>query len=70
MAKDFKLGYSFFLVEKVKEQLKLSLENKNGIVQTGELTVVLDGWVTEQENLTNCNSSSASKLPLCIFKFK
>ncbi|XP_020034763.1 NEDD4-like E3 ubiquitin-protein ligase WWP1 isoform X2 [Castor canadensis] len=46
-------------LEKVKEQLKLSLENKNGIVQTGELTVVLDGWVTEQENLTNCNSSSA-----------
>lgn len=44
-------------LERVKEQLKLSLENKNGIVQTGELTVVLDGLVIEQENLTNCSSS-------------
>ncbi|XP_062935645.1 NEDD4-like E3 ubiquitin-protein ligase WWP1 isoform X4 [Cynocephalus volans] len=43
-------------LERVKEQLKLSLENKNGIVQTGELTVVLDGLVIEQENLT-CSSS-------------
>uniref|UniRef100_G3RG92 E3 ubiquitin-protein ligase n=1 Tax=Gorilla gorilla gorilla TaxID=9595 RepID=G3RG92_GORGO len=47
----------FFLVERVKEQLKLSLENKNGIAQTGELTVVLDGLVIEQENITNCSSS-------------
>ncbi|XP_045861034.1 NEDD4-like E3 ubiquitin-protein ligase WWP1 isoform X2 [Meles meles] len=46
-------------LERVKEQLKLSLENKNGIVQTGELTVVLDGLVIEQENLTNCSSSPA-----------
>ncbi|XP_032105788.1 NEDD4-like E3 ubiquitin-protein ligase WWP1 isoform X2 [Sapajus apella] len=44
-------------LERVKEQLKLSLENKNGIAQTGELTVVLDGLVIEQENLTNCSSS-------------
>lgn len=44
-------------LEKVKEILKLSLENKNGIVQTGELTVVLDGLVIDQENLTNHNSS-------------
>ncbi|KAM6171807.1 NEDD4-like E3 ubiquitin-protein ligase WWP1 [Erethizon dorsatum] len=44
-------------LERVKEQLKLSLENKNGIVQTGELTVVLDGLVIEQENLPNCTSS-------------
>ncbi|EHB11212.1 NEDD4-like E3 ubiquitin-protein ligase WWP1 [Heterocephalus glaber] len=44
-------------LERVKEQLKLSLENKNGIVQTGELTVVLDGLVIEQENLSNCTSS-------------
>ncbi|XP_059250797.1 NEDD4-like E3 ubiquitin-protein ligase WWP1 isoform X1 [Mustela nigripes] len=44
-------------LESVKEQLKLSLENKNGIVQTGELTVVLDGLVIEQEDLTNCSSS-------------
>ncbi|XP_037658767.1 NEDD4-like E3 ubiquitin-protein ligase WWP1 isoform X2 [Choloepus didactylus] len=44
-------------LERVKEQLKLSLENKNGLVQTGELTVVLDGLVVEQENLANCSSS-------------
>ncbi|XP_011792475.1 PREDICTED: NEDD4-like E3 ubiquitin-protein ligase WWP1 isoform X2 [Colobus angolensis palliatus] len=44
-------------LERVKEQLKLSLENKNGIAQTGELTVVLDGLVIEQENITNCSSS-------------
>lgn len=44
-------------LEKVKEQLKLSIENKNGIVQTGELTVVLDGLAVEPENLTICNSS-------------
>ncbi|XP_066234884.1 NEDD4-like E3 ubiquitin-protein ligase WWP1 isoform X3 [Saccopteryx leptura] len=43
-------------LERVKEQLKLSLENKNGIVQTGELTVVLDGLVIEPENLTSCSS--------------
>ncbi|KAJ7410789.1 NEDD4-like E3 ubiquitin-protein ligase WWP1 [Willisornis vidua] len=44
-------------LEKVKEQLKLSLENKSGMVQTGELTVVLDGLVVEQESLTNPSSS-------------
>nr|XP_058899547.1 NEDD4-like E3 ubiquitin-protein ligase WWP1 isoform X3 [Kogia breviceps] len=44
-------------LEGVKEQLKLSLETKNGVVQTGELTVVLDGLVIEQENRTNCSSS-------------
>ncbi|KAM8787075.1 NEDD4-like E3 ubiquitin-protein ligase WWP1 isoform 3-T5 [Rhynchonycteris naso] len=43
-------------LERVKEQLKLSLENKNGLVQTGELTVVLDGLVIEPENLTSCSS--------------
>uniref|UniRef100_A0A8C5VQK4 E3 ubiquitin-protein ligase n=1 Tax=Microcebus murinus TaxID=30608 RepID=A0A8C5VQK4_MICMU len=49
-------------LERVKEQLKLSLENKNGVVQTGELTVVLDGLVIEQENLTNCSSSPAIEI--------
>ncbi|KAM4865035.1 NEDD4-like E3 ubiquitin-protein ligase WWP1 isoform 2-T3 [Thomomys bottae] len=48
-------------LEKVKEQLKLSLENKNGIVQTGELTVVLDGLVVEPENVAN-HSSSPTKI--------
>ncbi|KAM9689791.1 NEDD4-like E3 ubiquitin-protein ligase WWP1 isoform 1-T2 [Dama dama] len=46
-------------LEKVKEQLKLSLETKNGVVQTGELTVVLDGLVIEQESITNGSSSPA-----------
>ncbi|XP_074879629.1 NEDD4-like E3 ubiquitin-protein ligase WWP1 isoform X2 [Buteo buteo] len=46
-------------LEKVKEQLKLSLENKSGMVQTGELTVVLDGLVVEQDSLTNLSSSAA-----------
>uniref|UniRef100_A0A8B9CGK2 HECT-type E3 ubiquitin transferase n=1 Tax=Anser brachyrhynchus TaxID=132585 RepID=A0A8B9CGK2_9AVES len=48
-------------LEKVKEQLKLSLENKSGMVQTGELTVVLDGLVVEQESLTNISSPATSK---------
>ncbi|XP_065607947.1 NEDD4-like E3 ubiquitin-protein ligase WWP1 isoform X2 [Cyrtonyx montezumae] len=48
-------------LEKVKEQLKLSLENKSGMVQTGELTVVLDGLVVEQESLANL-SSPATKV--------
>lgn len=51
-------------MERVKEQLKLCLETKNGVVQTGELTVVLDGLVIEQENITNGSSSPASKLTL------
>ncbi|XP_036119630.1 NEDD4-like E3 ubiquitin-protein ligase WWP1 isoform X2 [Molossus molossus] len=42
-------------LERVKEQLKLCLENKNGRVQTGELTVVLDGLVIEPENLLSCS---------------
>lgn len=45
-------------LEKVKEQLKLSLENKNGIVQTGELTVVLDGLAVEQESVASHGSPS------------
>ncbi|XP_054984388.1 NEDD4-like E3 ubiquitin-protein ligase WWP1 isoform X1 [Sorex araneus] len=49
-------------LEKVKEQLKLSMENKNGIVQTGELTIMLDGLAIEQENITNCNSSPAIEI--------
>uniref|UniRef100_A0A8C0DWV0 E3 ubiquitin-protein ligase n=1 Tax=Balaenoptera musculus TaxID=9771 RepID=A0A8C0DWV0_BALMU len=49
-------------LERVKEQLKLSLETKNGVVQTGELTVVLDGLVIEQENRTNCSSSPTREI--------
>ncbi|XP_006020662.1 NEDD4-like E3 ubiquitin-protein ligase WWP1 isoform X1 [Alligator sinensis] len=43
-------------LERMKVQLKLSLENKSGLVQTGELTVVLDGLAVEEESLTNCSS--------------
>ncbi|XP_053101110.1 NEDD4-like E3 ubiquitin-protein ligase WWP1 isoform X2 [Hemicordylus capensis] len=43
-------------LERVKEQLKLSLENKSGLVQTGELIIVLDGVVLEPESLTNHSS--------------
>lgn len=57
-------------MERVKEQLKLTLENKNGIVQTGELTIVLDGLVIEQENLTNCSLSPMSKLTSVFLKFE
>ena len=44
-------------LEREKEQLKLSLENKSGVVQTGELTVVLDGLVIEPESLASRSSS-------------
>ncbi|XP_029447467.1 NEDD4-like E3 ubiquitin-protein ligase WWP1 isoform X3 [Rhinatrema bivittatum] len=47
-------------LERVKEKLKLFLENKNGTIQTGELTVVLDGLIVEQEFLTNRSSESAT----------
>lgn len=56
-------------MERVKEQLKLSLENKNGVVQTGELTVVLDGLAIEPENLTSCSSAPTSKL-LCVCRIQ
>uniref|UniRef100_A0A803T903 HECT-type E3 ubiquitin transferase n=1 Tax=Anolis carolinensis TaxID=28377 RepID=A0A803T903_ANOCA len=48
-------------LEGVKEQLKLSLENKSGLVQTGELIIVLDGLVLEPESLTNHSSLVTSK---------
>lgn len=56
-------------MERVKEQLKLSLENKSGVVQTGELTVVLDGLVIEPESLASRSSSPTSK-PLCVFSVR
>ncbi|KAG8570502.1 hypothetical protein GDO81_011294 [Engystomops pustulosus] len=45
-------------LERVKEQLKLSLDGKHGTVQTGELTVILDGLSVEPESLTACNSTA------------
>uniref|UniRef100_A0ABM5GBZ3 E3 ubiquitin-protein ligase n=1 Tax=Pogona vitticeps TaxID=103695 RepID=A0ABM5GBZ3_9SAUR len=44
------------VVERVREQLKLLLENKSGLVQTGELIIVLDGLVLEPESHTNHTS--------------
>uniref|UniRef100_A0A4W3IVH1 E3 ubiquitin-protein ligase n=1 Tax=Callorhinchus milii TaxID=7868 RepID=A0A4W3IVH1_CALMI len=40
-------------LENVKEVLKLTLENKNRVVQTGELTVFLDGMTMDQESVPN-----------------
>ncbi|XP_063155518.1 NEDD4-like E3 ubiquitin-protein ligase WWP1 isoform X4 [Candoia aspera] len=44
------------VTKRVKEHLKLSLENKSGLVQTGELIIVLDGLVLETESLSNRSS--------------
>ncbi|XP_069813499.1 NEDD4-like E3 ubiquitin-protein ligase WWP1 [Dendropsophus ebraccatus] len=45
-------------LERVKEQLKLSLDGKHGTVQTGELTVILDGLSVEPESNAPCNSTA------------
>ncbi|XP_072112602.1 NEDD4-like E3 ubiquitin-protein ligase WWP1 isoform X2 [Mobula birostris] len=45
-------------LENVKEVLKLTLENKTGVVQTGDLTVFLDGMTVDQESVPNGNTSA------------
>ncbi|OCT76956.1 NEDD4-like E3 ubiquitin-protein ligase WWP1 isoform X1 [Xenopus laevis] len=45
-------------LESVKEQLKLSLDGKHGTVQTGELTVILDGLTVQPESLATFNSAA------------
>lgn len=45
-------------LENVKEVLKLTLENKSGMVQTGDLTVFLDGMTVDQESVPNGNTSA------------
>ncbi|XP_053539916.1 NEDD4-like E3 ubiquitin-protein ligase WWP1 isoform X2 [Ictalurus punctatus] len=47
-------------LENVKEVLKLTLENKNGMVTSGELTVILDGLAVDQEPLHNGNVTTAT----------
>uniref|UniRef100_H3A194 E3 ubiquitin-protein ligase n=1 Tax=Latimeria chalumnae TaxID=7897 RepID=H3A194_LATCH len=47
-------------LDNVKEVLKLTVENKNGVVQTGELTVVLDGLSVDQDSLPNGNTPTTS----------
>lgn len=48
------------LVENVKEVLKLTVENKNGVVPSGELTVILDGLAIDQEPLHNGNAATTT----------
>ncbi|XP_076827219.1 NEDD4-like E3 ubiquitin-protein ligase WWP1 isoform X1 [Brachyhypopomus gauderio] len=48
-------------LENVKEVLKLNVENKNGVVATGELTVILDGLTVDQEPLRNGNTTTTTK---------
>lgn len=47
------------VVENVKEVLKLTLENKNGVVTSGELTIILDGLAVDQEPLHNGNTTTS-----------
>ncbi|KAL7874127.1 hypothetical protein SRHO_G00050970 [Serrasalmus rhombeus] len=49
-------------LENVKEVLKLTLENKNGVVASGELTVFLDGLTVDQEPLHNGNGTTTTKV--------
>ncbi|MCI4374830.1 hypothetical protein PGIGA_G00010580 [Pangasianodon gigas] len=49
-------------LENVKEVLKLTLENKNGVVTSGELTVILDGLAVDQEPLHNGNATTTTKV--------
>uniref|UniRef100_A0A8C6T4H2 E3 ubiquitin-protein ligase n=1 Tax=Neogobius melanostomus TaxID=47308 RepID=A0A8C6T4H2_9GOBI len=52
-------------LDNVKEVLKLSVDQKGSVVQTGELTVFLDGLVLSEQNalapLTNGNTANGSK---------
>ncbi|XP_015209911.1 NEDD4-like E3 ubiquitin-protein ligase WWP1 isoform X1 [Lepisosteus oculatus] len=43
-------------LENVREVLKLTLENKSGVIPTGELTVILDGLALDQDSLPNGNT--------------
>ncbi|XP_027004984.2 NEDD4-like E3 ubiquitin-protein ligase WWP1 isoform X2 [Tachysurus fulvidraco] len=47
-------------LENVKEVLKLTLENKNGVMTSGELTVILDGLAVDQEPLHNGNTATTT----------
>ncbi|KAG5849927.1 hypothetical protein ANANG_G00076900 [Anguilla anguilla] len=56
-------------LENVKEVLKLTMDSKNGVVPTGELTVILDGLRVERDALhngtspnTNGTTTAAAKL--------
>ncbi|XP_066579404.1 NEDD4-like E3 ubiquitin-protein ligase WWP1 isoform X2 [Amia ocellicauda] len=49
-------------LENVKEVLKLSLDNKNGVIATGELTVILDGLSLEQDSLPVVNGTVSTNI--------
>uniref|UniRef100_A0A8B9L265 E3 ubiquitin-protein ligase n=1 Tax=Astyanax mexicanus TaxID=7994 RepID=A0A8B9L265_ASTMX len=49
-------------LENVKEVLKLTLENKNGVVTSGELTVILDGFTVEPDSLHNGNATTTTTI--------
>ncbi|KAM9489002.1 NEDD4-like E3 ubiquitin-protein ligase WWP1 isoform 2-T2 [Clarias gariepinus] len=49
-------------LENVKEVLKLTVENKNGVVPSGELTVILDGLAIDQEPLHNGNAATTTTI--------
>ncbi|XP_075682145.1 NEDD4-like E3 ubiquitin-protein ligase WWP1 isoform X1 [Rhinoderma darwinii] len=51
-------------LERVKEQLKLSLDGKHGTVQTGELTVILDGLNVEPESLAACITTAPTPVEI------
>uniref|UniRef100_A0AAR2ISN3 E3 ubiquitin-protein ligase n=1 Tax=Pygocentrus nattereri TaxID=42514 RepID=A0AAR2ISN3_PYGNA len=53
-------------LENVKEVLKLTLENKNGVVASGELTVFLDGLTVDQEPLHNGNGTTTTSEYLSV----
>ncbi|XP_052451708.1 NEDD4-like E3 ubiquitin-protein ligase WWP1 isoform X2 [Carassius gibelio] len=49
-------------VENVCEVLTLSVDGKNGVVSTGELTVFLDGLSFDPQHMHNGNPTTASKV--------
>ncbi|KAJ8389074.1 hypothetical protein AAFF_G00124710 [Aldrovandia affinis] len=50
-------------LENVKEVLKLTLDSKNGVVSTGELTIILDGLNLEQDGLQNWPAPGSAPAP-------
>ncbi|XP_051538519.1 NEDD4-like E3 ubiquitin-protein ligase WWP1 [Myxocyprinus asiaticus] len=49
-------------LENVREVLTLTVDSKNGVVSTGELTVFLDGPSFDPQHMHNGNSTTANKV--------
>ena len=47
-------------VERVRQVLPLMVEGKSGVVNAGELTVVLDGLSVDQQTLHNSSTNTTS----------